>query len=95
VVQAGVFRAHQQQAVDQVRGQLWGHWLPKSLDVFRRLPAVPINNDAAAYFRCARQRCALAGNALRWLRAVCAALCVGRSACARARRAHVCMRAGA
>lgn len=43
---------HQQSAIDQVKGQLWSHWLPKCLDVFRRLPPVPINNNTKAYFRC-------------------------------------------
>lgn len=52
VVQAHWFRQHQQSTIEQVRGQLWSHWLPKCIEVFRRLPPVPINNDAKAYFRC-------------------------------------------
>jgi hypothetical protein len=49
--QAEAFRQHQQSAAERARGQLWSHWLPKSLDVFRRLPPLPINGDSAAYFR--------------------------------------------
>lgn len=40
------------------------HWLPKCCDVFRRLPPVPINGDAAAYFRAVAT---LQGNQLRQL----------------------------
>jgi hypothetical protein len=36
--------------VEQVKGQLWSHWLPKCIDVYRRLPPVAIN-DVKAYFR--------------------------------------------
>lgn len=50
-VQAPWFRQHQQSTVEQVKGQLWSHWLPKCVEVFRRLPPVPINNDVKAYFR--------------------------------------------
>jgi hypothetical protein len=49
--QAEPFRAHQAAAAEQLRAQLWTHWLPKCADVFARCPAVPINDDAAAYFR--------------------------------------------
>lgn len=38
--------------MEQLKGQLWSHWLPKCIEVFRRLPAVPINNDVKAYYRC-------------------------------------------
>jgi hypothetical protein len=37
--------------VEQVKGQLWSHWLPKCVEIFRRLPPVPINNDVKAYYR--------------------------------------------
>eukprot|EP00878_Enallax_costatus_P013463 GHUV01014078.1.p1 GENE.GHUV01014078.1~~GHUV01014078.1.p1 ORF type:complete len:1340 (+),score=424.03 GHUV01014078.1:252-4271(+) len=50
-VKADWFRGYQQSATEQVKGQLWSHWLPKCLDVFRRLPPVPINGDTDAYFR--------------------------------------------
>lgn len=53
VRQAQWFRQHQQSTVEQVKGQLWSHWLPKCIEVFRRLPPVPINNDVKAYYRCA------------------------------------------
>lgn len=50
-VQADWFRQHQQSATEQVKGQLWSHWLPRCLDIFRQMPPVPINGDAEAYFR--------------------------------------------
>lgn len=50
-VQCQWFRQHQQSTVEQVKGQLWSHWLPKCIDVYRRLPPVAINNDVKAYFR--------------------------------------------
>ncbi|KAF6266164.1 dynein heavy chain 9 [Scenedesmus sp. NREL 46B-D3] len=50
-VQADWFKQYQQSATEQVKGQLWSHWLPKCVDVFRRLPPVPINGDTEAYFR--------------------------------------------
>jgi hypothetical protein len=49
--QADWFQQFQQSATEQVKGQLWSHWLPKCLYVFRHLPPVPINGDADAYFR--------------------------------------------
>lgn len=52
-VQADWFKQYQQSATEQVKGQLRSHWLPKCLDVFRRLPPVPINGDTESYFRCA------------------------------------------
>lgn len=51
VVQVDWLRQHQQSATEQVKGQLWSHWLPRCLDIFRQLPPVPINGDADAYFR--------------------------------------------
>ncbi|KAI8464307.1 MAG: dynein heavy chain and region D6 of dynein motor-domain-containing protein [Monoraphidium minutum] len=62
--QAEAFRSYQLAACDQLRSQLAGHWLPKCADVFRRLPPVPINGDAAAYFRAVAT---LQGNQLRQL----------------------------
>jgi hypothetical protein len=55
LLQADWFKQHQQSATEQVKGQLWSHWLPKCVDVFRRLPPVPINGDTEAYFRSAVQ----------------------------------------
>jgi hypothetical protein len=51
LLQADWFKQYQQSATEQVKGQLWSHWLPKCVDVFRRLPPVPINGDTEAYFR--------------------------------------------
>ncbi|KIZ07418.1 dynein heavy chain 9 [Monoraphidium neglectum] len=48
--QAEAFRAYQLSVCEQLKAQLWTHWLPKCADVFRRMPPVPINGDAAAYF---------------------------------------------
>ena len=50
-LQAQWFRQHEQSTIEQVKGQLWSHWLPKCIEVFRRLPPVPINNDVKAYYR--------------------------------------------
>lgn len=55
LLQADWFKQYQQSATEQVKGQLWSHWLPKCVDVFRRLPPVPINGDTEAYFRQAMQ----------------------------------------
>jgi hypothetical protein len=55
LLQADWFKQYQQSATEQVKGQLWSHWLPKCVDVFRRLPPVPINGDTEAYFRSALQ----------------------------------------
>jgi len=49
---AEAFRTHQLAVSEQLKGQLWTHWLPKCADVFSHNPPIPINDDAAAYFRC-------------------------------------------
>lgn len=49
--QADHFKQYQQQCCEQLKSQLWSHWLPKCADIFRRLPPVFINDDSAAYYR--------------------------------------------
>ncbi|CAG9464833.1 unnamed protein product [Pedinophyceae sp. YPF-701] len=45
------FRALQVQQCEKVKSSLWSIWVPKTAEIFRRLPPVFINNDAAAYYR--------------------------------------------
>ncbi len=49
--QADWFRQFQYSRCEGLKAQLWSHWMPKSVDVFRRLPPVFINDDADAYYR--------------------------------------------
>lgn len=58
------FEAHQQECHERVKSALWTHWLPKSAEIFRLLPPVCINGDAAAYYRSIAE---LQGNQLRQL----------------------------
>lgn len=37
--------------IEQTKGQLLSHFVPKCQEVFRRLPPAPINNDAKAFYR--------------------------------------------
>lgn len=58
------FEAHQQECHERVKSSLWTHWLPKSAEIFRLIPPVCINGDAAAYYR---SIATLQGNQLRQL----------------------------
>lgn len=50
-MEAVEFEAHQQECHESIKSALWTHWLPKSAEVFRLIPPVCINGDAAAYYR--------------------------------------------
>lgn len=63
-MEAVVFEAHQQECHERVKSALWTHWLPKSAEIFRLIPPVCINGDAAAYYR---SIATLQGNQLRHL----------------------------
>jgi len=45
------FRAFQTECTERVKGALWTTWVPKSAELFRRIPPVFINADAEAYYR--------------------------------------------
>jgi dynein heavy chain len=45
------FRALQAEQCERAKGLLWTTWVPKSAEVFRRLPPICINGDADAYYR--------------------------------------------
>lgn len=46
------FKSHQTGICEKAKGALWSTWLPKCHEIFTRLPPIPINADAEAYFRC-------------------------------------------
>jgi hypothetical protein len=50
-VQCDWFEQYQSKVAEKVRAQLWTHWQPKCVEVFRRLPPLYVNDDAEAYFR--------------------------------------------
>eukprot|EP00892_Ulva_mutabilis_P009855 jgi/Ulvmu1/7241/UM035_0028.1 len=58
------FEAHQHECHERVKSALWTHWLPKCAEIFRLIPPVCINADAAAYYR---SIATLQGNQLRQL----------------------------
>ena len=45
------FKTIQTEQCERAKGMLWTTWVPKSAEVFRRLPPVCINGDAEAYYR--------------------------------------------
>ncbi|GMH33280.1 hypothetical protein BSKO_01114 [Bryopsis sp. KO-2023] len=45
------FRQMQLHSCETMKAALWTSWVPKSAEVFRRLPPIYINNDDVAYFR--------------------------------------------
>jgi hypothetical protein len=51
-LQAEAFKQHQLDQYETVKGLLWTSWVPKSMEVFRRIPPVCINGDAVAYYKC-------------------------------------------
>jgi dynein heavy chain, axonemal len=45
------FEALQLECQERVKASLWTHWLPRSAEIFRTMPPICINADAAAYYR--------------------------------------------
>ncbi|KAK9812825.1 hypothetical protein WJX72_004356 [[Myrmecia] bisecta] len=63
-MEADAFKSWQQDCCERVKGSLWTNWLPKTVEVFRRILPVFINGDAEAYYR---SIAVLQGNQLRSL----------------------------